>query len=221
MYCFTSDFTYKQTVRECATAARDCVVSQTTVSDWFSYCRETVVVYALENQEQKEKIGGVGKIVQIDESKFGKRKYNKGRRVEGHWVLGLIEDGSDDLRLEVCPGNVRSAETLIPLIKKHVAEGSIIHTDSWRAYLSLPEHGYIHRIVNHSDPENPFVAEDGTHTQRIESQWRNLKKRFYKVNYKGNFEDWLIEYMWRKKCDNNHLDEFEELLKCIKYVYKI
>jgi len=30
----------------------------------------------------------------------------------------MIEDGSDDLRLEVCPDNVRSAEVLIPLIKK-------------------------------------------------------------------------------------------------------
>jgi hypothetical protein len=37
------------------------------------------------------KIGGPGTIVEMDESKFGKRKYNRGRRVVGKWVLGKIE----------------------------------------------------------------------------------------------------------------------------------
>jgi hypothetical protein len=37
------------------------------------------------------KIGGNGKIVEIDEEKFGKRKYNRGHRVDGVWVLGMVE----------------------------------------------------------------------------------------------------------------------------------
>lgn len=49
--------------------------------------------------EDEGKIGGPGKVVQIDESKFGRRKYNRGRHIEGHWVIGMLEDGSDDLRL--------------------------------------------------------------------------------------------------------------------------
>jgi hypothetical protein len=40
---------------------------------------------------KREKIGGIGVIVEIDESKFGKTKYNKGHKVEGVWVLGLVE----------------------------------------------------------------------------------------------------------------------------------
>ena len=95
--------------------------------------------------------------------------------MEGHWVLGMVEDGSEDLRLEVCPDNVRSAEVLIPLIEKHVASGTIICTVCWKAYDCLSTHGYEHRWVSHSDPDNPFVAEDGTHTQRIESQSRAIK----------------------------------------------
>jgi hypothetical protein len=29
--------------------------------------------------------------MEIDESKFGKRRYNRGRRVDGCWVFGGVE----------------------------------------------------------------------------------------------------------------------------------
>ncbi|XP_052739130.1 uncharacterized protein LOC128198332 [Bicyclus anynana] len=145
-----------------------------TISDWFYYCREAVL-YFINKQDNVGTIGGPNKIVQNDESKFGKRKYNKGRHIEGHWVIGMIEDGPGDLRLEVCPDNIRSADVLVPFIKKHVEVGTTIHTYFWQAYDCLSHHGYTHKIVNHSDPENPFVAPDGTYTQRIESQCRGVK----------------------------------------------
>ena len=59
--------------------------------DWDSFCRETCEVTLL---KQEDKIGGPGKQVQIDESKFGKRKYHRGHRVEGQWVFGRIEEDS-------------------------------------------------------------------------------------------------------------------------------
>ncbi|KAG0427250.1 hypothetical protein DMUE_5918 [Dictyocoela muelleri] len=37
------------------------------------------------------KIGGPNVIVEIDETKIGKRKYNRGHHVEGVWVLGMVE----------------------------------------------------------------------------------------------------------------------------------
>ena len=58
-------------------------VGSHTAVDWDSFCREVCEVNYL---EWDEKIGGEGKRVQIDESKFGKRKYHKGHRVEGQWV---------------------------------------------------------------------------------------------------------------------------------------
>eukprot|EP00731_Ephydatia_muelleri_P001930 Em0001g1930a len=61
---------------------------------------------------ETEKIGGVGKVVEIDESKFGKRKYNRGRRREGQWVLGGVERGSDEVFMHIVPS--RDAATLLP-----------------------------------------------------------------------------------------------------------
>ncbi len=41
-------------------------------------------------------IGGVGKVVEIDESKFGRRKYNRGRYRDGHWVFGGVKRGTNN-----------------------------------------------------------------------------------------------------------------------------
>ena len=49
-------------------------------------------------------------VVEVDEAKFGKRKYNRGRWREGHWVLGGVERGTDNVFMEVVP--TRDAATL-------------------------------------------------------------------------------------------------------------
>lgn len=36
-------------------------------------------------------IGGNDVVVEIDESKFGKVKYHRGRRVEGVWIVGIVK----------------------------------------------------------------------------------------------------------------------------------
>ncbi|KAI5646989.1 ISXO2-like transposase domain-containing protein [Phthorimaea operculella] len=220
MYCFSHRWSQDMVVHEDPYRnEREECLSRTTIIDWYSYGREVVVIFQLDQQQKRGKIGGEGKIVQVDESKFGKRKYNRGRRLEGHWVLGLIEDGSEDLRLEVCPENIRSADVLVPLIQKHVEEGTTIHTDYWRAYDCLGDYGYIHKKVNHSDPDNPFVANNGTHTQR--TQWRVVKRFFYKDNFNhpGDFAELIVEYVWRRHIIKYKKDPFVELIKAIKYVY--
>ena len=46
----------------------------------------------VKNYYEKEcTIGGDGVIVEIDEFKFGKKKYNKGHQVEGVWIFGMVE----------------------------------------------------------------------------------------------------------------------------------
>ena len=63
----------------------------TTIVDWCNFARE-VCVSVLETDSKP--IGGPGTISEIDESKFGKRKYHRGRRVDGVWVFGGIDIGN-------------------------------------------------------------------------------------------------------------------------------
>ncbi|KAL4702457.1 hypothetical protein ACJJTC_018844 [Scirpophaga incertulas] len=128
MYMFAHNFTYEEARRETASEERDTVLSFRTAADWYSYCREAVVVYEIEKEEERPMIGGPGKIVQMDESKFGKRKYNRGRQIEGHWIIGMIEDGSDDLRLEVCPNNGRTYDNEVmnvPILEDKMVQGTV------------------------------------------------------------------------------------------------
>ncbi|GBN83786.1 hypothetical protein AVEN_224995-1 [Araneus ventricosus] len=68
-------------------------VSEPTVVDWKSFRREVCVDMIIRGSK---KLGGVGQVLEIDESKFGKKKYRKGKRVEGKWVFGGIERGSKE-----------------------------------------------------------------------------------------------------------------------------
>eukprot|EP00731_Ephydatia_muelleri_P036036 Em0194g2a len=110
------------------------------------------------DQIETEKIGGVGKVVEIDESKFGKRKYNRGRRREGQWVLGGVERGSEEMFMQIVPS--RDAATLLPVIIANVKPGTEIHTDEWRSYARLNRRGYVH----HTAPEVIRMQEPDPYT---------------------------------------------------------
>jgi hypothetical protein len=62
--------------------------SPTTISDWSQFCRQSMFVCL---EDYSEKIDGPNKILEIDESKFGRRKYNRGHPVKGQWVFGGVE----------------------------------------------------------------------------------------------------------------------------------
>ena len=54
-------------------ARKEISCSNHTTVDWYNFCREVCVEIVAAERGQ---IGGPGKIVEIDESKFGKRKYH-------------------------------------------------------------------------------------------------------------------------------------------------
>ena len=94
-------------------------------------------------------IGGRGIIVEIDETKLGRRKFNRGHHVEGVWVLVGVER-TEARRIFVVSLPDRSAETIRRVIRMHVAPESVVQTDGWRGYIGIGEAcNVVHRTVNH------------------------------------------------------------------------
>lgn len=103
-------------------------------------------------------IGGPNKTVELDETKVGRSKYNRGRPVSGTWIFGGVCRENPDQTF-MMPVEYRDAKTLIPLINAHVAQGSQVVTDGWAAYKKVGE-SYDHVVINH---KVAFVDEDGEH----------------------------------------------------------
>lgn len=166
--------------------------------------------------DKSEKIGGVGNVVQIDESKVGKRKYHRGHRVEGQWVFGGIEE--DSRRCFMVPVEDRSEATLLPIIKQWIEPGTLIVSDrGCKSYSKLRELGYEHETVNHS---KEFKNENGFHTNKQEGHWRHLKTSLPIFGTrKEHFTSYLAEFMWRYKYKN--ADTFKVFLSDVKEICKV
>lgn len=77
------------------------------------------------------KLGGKKIIVEIDESKFGKRKYHKGHHVEGMRAFGMVERTAIKRKL-IIPVPDRKGYTLLHVLKRFVNPESIIYSDCWK-----------------------------------------------------------------------------------------
>jgi transposase-like protein len=185
-------------------------LSANTAVDWSMFCREVCEVLIA---KQSQRIGGERIRVQIDESKIGKRKYHKGHFVEGQWVFGGIEE--DTRKAFLVPVEDRSEKTLISIIQKWIEPGSIIISDCWKGYFNLNKYGYIHETVNHS---KEFVNEEGSHTNKIEGHWRQMKSSLpTHGRRKYHYSSYLAEFMW--KYSHKGDDLFWAFLEAIKTVY--
>ena len=163
-------------------------------------------------------IGGPGVEVEIDENKFGKRKYNRGRQVEGHWVFGGVERVTGEcFMVEVAR---RDAATLIPIIQQYIHPGSIIYSDQWAAYNQITAAtGMAHMTVNHS--LNFVDPATGVHTQGVESMWSCCKRlmREERTMLSQLFETYLPKFMWRRRFGGP--EAFSNILKHIAEQYPV
>ncbi|KAG7153284.1 Electron transfer flavoprotein regulatory factor 1-like [Homarus americanus] len=132
-----------------------------TIASWFSFMREVCLYYCEENSRI---LGGPGCIVEIGEAKVGKRKYNKGRIIEGQWVLGGLERNSKKIFLVTIPD--RTEETLLEVIRQWIIKGTKIVSNCWSSYRKLTLDGYTQESVNNC--LNIVNPESGESTQIIE-----------------------------------------------------
>lgn len=186
---------------------RQCQINKNTAVSWSKLFRNILKKQLVQSAPM---IGGPGKVVEIDESKFGKRKYHRGHRVEGCWVFGGVERESG--RAFMIPVKKRSAAYLIPIIRHFVAPGTTIISDCWRAYSGLNQEGFNHLMVNHSlnfkDPET------GAHTNTIECLWRHAKEVAGSYSRRKHLMDGhLAKYLFLKQCRADDADAFNLLCR--------
>lgn len=152
--------------------SRDLGITQK--SAWFVLQR---IRYAMQTKSFHAPLSNV---VEADETYVGGKEKNKHKSkrtagVQGRStktkapVFGMVERNGRAVAIVVEAAN---AGTLYPIIRNHVAAGSQIMTDEFRAYLHL-RHQYQHAIVKHG--EGQYV--NGTaHTNTIEGFWSLLKR---------------------------------------------
>ena len=180
-------------------------VTESTISYYYNLFRNIVHMDIIENIKNNV-IGGINKEVEIDESLFNKRKYNKGHPVNGIWVLGGVEHGTK--KVFTIPVEKRDKATLLKNIKKYVKPGTTIYTDCWKGYVDLKENGYNHKTVNHKKYfKDPITY---AHTNTIEGTWNGFKiaiKPQYRTKNKLYYH--LLECQWRKRLYKKNIwDQF-------------
>jgi hypothetical protein len=83
-------------------AAKECDCNKETAVEYYKIFRSICVEMSMGGP----RIGGPGTIVEIDEMKLGKRKFHRGKRVEGQWCFGGIlrrDDPDDPIQCFVIP----------------------------------------------------------------------------------------------------------------------
>ena len=137
-------------------------VDKKTVIDWFMFIRD---VCSADLLAQPILLGGPGQTVAIDESVVARAKpgNGRGRRVPPQWVFGGVELGTGQFFMELVPR--RDANTLVPVIQRHIRPGTRVWSDEWAAYAGLNQVGYVHETVNHTVQYVDPVRDRRTHQQ--------------------------------------------------------
>ena len=116
------------------------------------------------------------------------------------WVFGLVDTSQSPALGYMRVVQRRDAQTLLPIIQAHVAPGTVVHTDEWRAYSGVGNILSVsHSTVNHSicfvDPVT------GVHTQHVESYWNRVKTKLKRMKgcHAHQVTGYLDEFMWRER----------------------
>lgn len=181
---------------------------KTTGFNWASYLGEIPAV-VLANQPA-QLIGGPDRCIETDESHVRSRKYSTGRILKSEAVgyLGAFVAKPGIVLLYLAR---RNASTLLPILQAHVAPGSTIYSDQWKAYRginNLPE-GYKHWSINHS--KNFLSSSDPTiHTQTVERMWGCLKATLPRNLTEEQKGAYFSKFMCEKRFKWHHLSTGEK-----------
>jgi transposase len=123
-----------------------------------------------------------------------RRRYGSDARRTGQVVFGIVQRGG---AVKVWHVKTAGARIIQPLIRENVKYGTLIHTDGYQAYRTLPKMGFEHRWTDHGKLE--FYTPDSS-TQNIENVWSHFKrgiKGVYRHIGPDYVQAYANEYAWR------------------------
>ncbi|MDO8616713.1 MAG: IS1595 family transposase [Dehalococcoidia bacterium] len=152
--------------------------------------------------------------VEVDETYMGgKRKGRIGRGIDKTPVVGVVQRGGRVVATKT-PDVTRA--TVLPLIRQHVMPRSIVYTDEYRTYNTLPAHGYAHHRIHHSS--KVYVRGD-VHTNTIEGFWSLVKRGIGGVYHSVSdkyLQSYLNEYAFRYNHREDERPMFQSILARIQ-----
>jgi transposase len=177
-------------------AANILKLNRKTINRYYGIFREKIM------QASRAEMESLGGEVELDESYFGAKRMRgkRGRGAAGKIpVFGILKR---DGKVFVSIVKNCTKESLMPIIKGKILEGSTVYTDGWKAYDGLILNGYDHYRIFHSNNE---FARGKNHVNGIESFWSFAKRRMAKFNgissdrFNINLKESEMRFNYRKK----------------------
>lgn len=137
-----------------------------------------------------------------------RKRYGADVRRKGEVVFGIVQRGG---MAKVWHVKSAGARVINPIINQNVKYGTLIHTDGYKAYRTLPKRGYEHRWTDHGAGQ--YYTPDSS-TQNIENVWSHFKRGIKGVyRHIGNdyIQAYANEYAWRYS-NRNRVNMFWALM---------
>lgn len=174
-------------------------------------CRTITLEWAKKNST--DKLGGPGKIVEIDLAKFQKRKRHIEDASPEHWVFGGVQRDNKKKVFFVSLQNIDD-ETLVKIVKDNIVPGSTIISDDSLKFRCLEKEKFVHiKVKGFVDPTNKDA-----HCQNITRIWREVRTKVPVTEHK-DMEASLSEFLF-KNCFPDHTERKHHFFRTVGDLYK-